>query len=220
MTSTLQRTDAALKTAVTRELEWVPGIGASHIGVSVTDGAATLTGQVGSYPEKLQAAKAAQRVRGVVGLAQEIVVHGSWGPVTDSDIAHQAGESLIRAIDVPRTVKAAVHDHEITLTGEVERHHQRQAAARAVQYTHGVRSVRNLVDVAPHADPTAVQSSIEAALVRSAEVEARHVSVHVDASVVTLTGTVRTWTERGQVEDASWSAPGVDVVSNQLRVIG
>ncbi len=220
MTTTLRRTDAELKTAVTQELEWVPGIDATHVGVSVTDGAVTLSGEVGSYPEKLQAAKAAQRVRGVVGLAQEIVVRGSRGAVNDADIARQAGESLLRAINVPTTVKATVHDHEITLTGAVEWQHQRKAAARAVQYTEGVSSVLNLVSVAPVANPVGIGNSITSALLRSAEVEARHVTVHVAGGVVTLSGTVRTWTERRQVEDAAWSAPGVAVVSNLLHVLG
>jgi osmotically-inducible protein OsmY len=219
MTSTLRRTDAELTTAVTQELEWVPGIDASHVGVSVTDGAVTLAGEVGSHHEKLAAAKAT-RVRGVVGLAQEIVVRGSRGAVNDADITRQAGESLLRAVNVPTTVKAAVHDHEITLTGAVEWQHQRKAAARAVQYTEGVSSLLNLVRVAPVANPVGIGNSIEAALLRSAEVEARHVTVHVAGGVVTLSGTVRTWTERRQVEDASWSAPGVAVVSNVLHVLG
>ena len=33
-----------------------------------------------------------------------------------------------------------------------------------------------------------------------------------------LTGTVPSWTDRGDVEDAVWAAPGVTKVENKLNV--
>jgi osmotically-inducible protein OsmY len=77
-----------------------------------------------------------------------------------------------------------------------------------VQYSPGVGSVTNLIEVRPEAEPVGVGLAIRAALVRHADVEASRVTVTVDEWVVTLTGTVLTWSERRQIEDACWSAPG------------
>jgi osmotically-inducible protein OsmY len=85
---------------------------------------------------------------------------------------------------------------------------RRQAATHAVQYSPGVGSVTNLIEVRPEAEPVGVGLAIRAALVRHADVEASRVTVTVDEWVVTLTGTVLTWSERRQIEDACWSAPG------------
>jgi osmotically-inducible protein OsmY len=57
-----------------------------------------------------------------------------------------------------------------------------------------------------------------AALDRKAQLDAQHVKVHADGSKITLTGTVRSWAERQDAEQAAWSAPGVADVANHLRV--
>jgi len=48
--------------------------------------------------------------------------------------------------------------------------------------------------------------------------EARRIDVSVDGSVVTLSGHVHSWAERNAAEGATWSAPGVSRVNNQLTV--
>lgn len=214
------RTDDEIRTAVIQELAWSPGTGSGPIDVAVSSGAVTLSGQVDSYPERLRAGSAAQRVRGVLGVAQEITVRGSWDAVTDTEIARESGLALRRSVDVPDAVKVAVHDRVVTLSGAVAWQYQRQAATYAVQYLPGVASVSNLIEVRPEIEPAGIGPAIRAALVRRAEVEAAHVDVDVEGGVVTLTGTVLTWAERRAVEDACWSGPGVAVVENKLRITG
>ena len=48
-----------LEAAITDELAWTPSVDAREIGVTVTDGAATLSGNVGTYPELEEALRAA-----------------------------------------------------------------------------------------------------------------------------------------------------------------
>ena len=88
------RTDRELQQAVLSELDWTPEVDASHIGVAVTSGAVTLTGEVPSFSARLAAKKAALRVRGVTALADELTVHYLGGPVTDTDIAEAALSAL------------------------------------------------------------------------------------------------------------------------------
>ncbi len=215
----MHRSDADLRTAVTEELRYTPNINSTHIGVSVNDGSVSLTGQVDSYPELLLATKAAQRVRGVTALAQDMTVHDAATQTSDTDIAHQAGQALDRAVDVPDTVKARVRDQHITLTGTVAWHHERESASRSVRYLKGVKGVRNEVTINPSADAPAIKTAICAALVRNAQSEGKHIAVTTDgAGTVTLTGTVGSWAERRQAEHVAWAAPGVTDLIEHLRI--
>ena len=62
------------------------------------------------------------------------------------------------------------------------------------------------------------QNGIEAALKRSAEVEARCVHVEIHGNTVILTGAVSSWPERNAAERAAWSSPGVSKVDNKLSI--
>lgn len=214
MTHTLSRSDADLKSAVVDELGWTPTVDGTHIGVSVDGGAVTLSGEVGSYPEKLLATEAVQRVRGVTAVAQEITVRTPWS-VNDSDIAREAGEALERAVDVPEGVTALVHEHVITLAGVVSWNHQRTAAQRAVRHARGVTGVVNMITIRPVVMASGVKSAITSALVRNARLESKHITVTTDGGVATLEGTVRSWADRQDAAMACWAAPGViDVIDN------
>jgi osmotically-inducible protein OsmY len=215
------RTDTDLKTAVDDELHWVPSIDSTNIGVSVTDGTVTLSGEVGSYSEKVMAVKATQRVHGVTAVAQDISVRPSgWDNLNDTDVARNASDALQRAVDVPDTIKASVHDHVITLSGEAWQH-QRQAAVRAVRFLGGVRDVLDQVTL--RASSTAVASgikdSIGKAFTRNAVIDRSNLTVTCDPDgAVVLDGTVRSWDEKGQAEYAAWAAPGVTSVTDRLRI--
>lgn len=222
MTRTQHQTDHHLKTAITDELAWTPTVNADRIGVALTDGAVTLSGQVQTFPEKEAALRAAMRVRGVTAVADEIVVqHGAWGVREDVDIAREAGIAFDQSVVVPSgSVKAAVHDHMITLTGTVDWQYQREAARRAVAELPGVSGVRNTITLKPRIEvsPADAKKKITAALVRNAQLDAQHVHVEVTGSEVRLTGTVSSWAEYRQAQHAAWYAPGVTHVDNRLTV--
>jgi osmotically-inducible protein OsmY len=220
MTMTVSRSDADLKTAVVDELEWTPSIDSTHIGVSVDTGAVTLSGEVRTYPEKVLAAKAVQRVHGVTAIAQEITVRSGW-TTTDSDIAREAGQALERVVDVPDSVKVVVHDQAVTLSGVVEWHYQHDAAERAVRHIKGVTGVVNAITIRPATSgvATGAKASITSALVRHARLESKRITVTTDVvGVATIEGAVRSWSERHEAEQACWAAPGVMDVVNRLRI--
>lgn len=221
MNPTQPSADALLKSRIVEELTWAPGVDPIHIGVGVTDGAVTLSGEVESYPEKRLAEKAAQRVKGVRAVAEEITVRSTRARTNDTDVARAVSMALERAVDVDADrVTALVEDQVVTLDGAVAHQHQREAATRAVRHLTGVRDVRNNIVLAPPVSLTDLRTGIKDALVRHAVLDAQQCAVSVDEDgAVTIDGTVSTWSEKVAIGRVAWAAPGVTAVDNRLEVL-
>ena len=95
------RTDDSIRSDVLFELKWDPKISSSSdIAVAVKEGVVTLSGFVHSYWDKDAAEKAAKRVYGVRGVANDIEVRlGSTR--TDPEIAREAVHELESHISIP-----------------------------------------------------------------------------------------------------------------------
>ena len=214
------KSDAQLKKDVEAELDWEPKVNAARIGVEVKEGIVTLAGHLDSFPEKLAAENAAQRVNGVRGVAVEIDVKlPGASRRTDSDIAHAAVDALTWNTLVPSgSVKLTVEEGWITLEGDVEWEYQRSAAESAVRPLIGVMGIRNAVKVKPRPSQGNIKGKIEAALQRAAHVQADGISVAVEGGKVTLSGKVHSYTDRHLVEEAAWAAPGVASVVDRIQI--
>ena len=214
------RTDAQIQSDVLAELKWDARVMPNEIGVTVKDGVVTLTGWVDSYTKRWVAGEAAHRVRGVKAVANDIEVRLSSGAErNDTDIAAAAARALEWDAFVPvDKIDVTVSKGWVTLKGEVEWQYQKQDAELAVGRLAGVKGVTNLIIVKPRLTPSELKAKIEQALVRSAELDAKRITVDVVGSKVTLKGTVRSWAEKQEAERQAWLAPGVTSVDNRITI--
>lgn len=214
-------TDKDLKLHVQSALDWEPSLDASDIGVSVDEGVVTLRGNVTSYPEKVAAERAALKVYGIKGVANDLTVHlvGDFER-TDTEIAQAAVAALKWNTVVPADrVTITVTNGWLTLHGTLDWQYQKDAAARTVRALRGVKGVSNDVTVQPRVKTIDVRDKIEAAFKRSAEIDARRINVTASDGRVVLSGNVHSWAERQEAERAAWAAPGVKQVDDRLTVV-
>jgi osmotically-inducible protein OsmY len=217
-------TDRELQQHVLDALDWDPGVDAAAIGVSADNGVVTLRGDVSTYAEKQEAERVALRVYGVKAVANDIVVRLASGHErTDTEIAQAAVAALKwNSVVPPNRVTVTVADGWVTLNGTLYSYHQSAAAERTVRDLRGVKGVSNTILLqrpVRSVSTTDVAAKIEAALKRSAEVDARRIGVSARDGKVVLTGNVRSWAEREDAERAAWAAPGVMEVDDRISVV-
>ena len=214
------KTDSEIKRDVEMELKWDPDIDTTDVGVAVKDGVVTLTGFVRSWSQKLSAEADAKRVSGVRGIANNLEVRLPTDfSRPDPEIARDAVAALKTELPYSHErFKVIVRDGWLRLEGEAEWDYQRTRAYEAVRRVRGIKGVSNLITIKPTVAPSDLKRRIEEAFKRSAEIDARRITVEANGGEVTLRGTVRSWAEREEAARTAWRAPGVTKVTNLIAV--
>ncbi len=213
-------TDDELRSYVSEELAWDPKIDSSGVAVSAEDGAVILRGSVGSFRQKREAGKAAERVRGVIDVNNQLEVRIlTEQRREDAEVRGDVLEALLLDAHLPTSVDATVKNGSVTLTGAVDWEYQRNEAIFIAGNVVGVAGVDDQIYLSRHT-PSAgdVRSAIEKAFLRDARLDAQRLTVATSGGTVTLTGTVRSWPERDAAVAAAWAAPGIRTVNDRITV--
>jgi osmotically-inducible protein OsmY len=214
--------DDDLRCQVAAELAWDPQAGSEAIGITAVGGTVTLRGTVASLRLKRAAGTAAARVRGVTRVANELQVQvpGADGR-DDEDLRGDVLEALMLDGSVPMTVDAQARDGLVILTGTAQWHYQREAAESRTANVPGVAGIDNAITLPQQQTPDAraARDAISAAFRRDAALEADGLTVETfPDGLVILVGTVSSWAAHDHAVAAAWSAPGVTLVDDRIRV--
>jgi osmotically-inducible protein OsmY len=214
------KSDADLKKDVLTELSWDPLVPEARVGVTVHEGVVALTGHLDTYAEKIAAIRAVERVGGVKAIAVELdVIPLGVHQRSDTEIAAAVEHALSWNTSIPQDrVKVTVEKGWVTLSGELDWNFQRRAVERMIRPLKGVVGITDNIRLRTLPIPVNLSNRIQDALTRQAVREARRIEITMDGSVVTLNGHVHSWAERNAAEGATWSAPGVSRVINQLII--
>jgi osmotically-inducible protein OsmY len=213
--------DAPLQRNVVEELIWDPKVDSDSIAVSADDhGKVTLRGTVGSLRQKREAQKAAERVFGVTHVTNELEVRLlTEHRREDADLRGDVLQALMLDALVPTTIDASVENGLVTLTGTADRQYQREEAESVAGNVRGVTGVENDVYLTfPTPSAQDIEHSIKNALVRNARLDADNLTVAITDGTVTLSGTVRSWSEHDAAVAVAWAAPGIRAVHDHLTI--
>lgn len=214
------KTDSELKKDVLSELAWDPLVPEARVGVAVNEGVVTLTGHLETYAEKVATKRAVERISGVRAIALELdVIPTGAHQRSDTEIAAAVEHAMNWSTSVPPDrVKVTVEKGWVTLGGELDWNVQRRSLERMIRPLKGVVGITDNIRLKAAPIVANLSTRIQDALTRQAMREARRIEIVMDGSVATLRGQVHSWAERNTAEGATWSAPGVSRVNNQLTV--
>jgi osmotically-inducible protein OsmY len=213
-------TDDELVRNVTQELFWDPKVDHVEIAVAADGGVVTLRGTVGSFRQKREAKRAAERVFGVKKVANELQVRllGEFGR-EDAELRGDVLQALMLDTVVPRSIDARVLDGEVTLTGHADWQFQRDEAEFVASNVPGVIEVWDDVQLT-RSDPGVAntEDSIRMALMRNARLAEEALAIDARNGTVTIEGTVGSWSQHDDAIAVAWAAPGVTAVDDRILV--
>jgi len=198
------------------------------VSASVEDGIVTLTGTVGLYQDKLDAAKKVKKLANVTGVRNDIVVAGETVP--DSQLQQKLAKKLAydRVGYYDNTfnyLELNVKDGVVTLSGDTVWDVPKDSALAIVAGTPGVKDVVNDITVLPVSSfddsiraRTARAIYRDSVLGRYASDPVHPIRIVVDNGHVTLYGTVQSTMDKTIAGIRASSVPGAFSVENKLVV--
>jgi len=220
------RYDQQIQQAVSQKIHDAKQL--QNVSANVEDGIVSLTGTVGLYQEKLDAAKKVKKLANVTGVRNDIVVAGETTP--DSQLEQKLAKKL--AYDrvgyydnAFNYIALSVKDGVVTLSGDTLWDVPKDSALAIVARTPGVKDVVNEVTVLPVSifdDSIRVRTARaiyrDSVLSRYATDPVHPIRIVVDNGHVTLYGTVESTMDKTIAGIRANSVPGAFSVENKLVV--
>jgi hyperosmotically inducible periplasmic protein len=195
---------------------------------SVDDGIVTLTGTVGLYQDKLDAAKKIKKVKDVTGVRNDVTVAGEAVPDAqlEKKLAKQLAYDRVGYYDNAfNYVALSVKDGVVTLSGDAVWDPPKDSALAIVAATPGVKDVVDDVKVLPVSNfDDSIRARTARAIYRDSvlskyAIDPVHpIRIVVDNGHVTLYGTVESTMDKTIAGIRANSVPGAFSVDNKLVV--
>ncbi len=210
-----------LLTDIKDAINWEPALKQARIDVLVIEGKVSLSGTVDHFEKKSLAEIATKSVSGVKAVYENIEIKFAEksDKKNDAEILKQVLNGLQLNWEVPNNkVTVSVSDGWVTLEGDLEWNHQKNAAKIAANIQLGVKGVTNNIQIKSTSNTEIKKKDIELALNRNWCIDKRDVIVKVLGNHVTLTGIVNSFYEKDEAERLTRNSPGVWTVDNELVI--
>lgn len=212
-----------IKKDIIDQLSWDGRVDAADIQVEVLDkGRVRLSGTVPTYMALLAAAEDVRAVAGVTDVQNDIIVKYQPERVRfDEDITNDILDILGFDPDIDiLNIDVTVRNGMVTLQGNVDNYWKKIKAEELVGNVRGVTELIDKLAIVPtetYAD-TRIADDVVAALDRNISVDVKTINVKVENGVVTLSGTVPSWTARYAARDTARYTAGVKDVRDELAI--
>jgi osmotically-inducible protein OsmY len=196
-----------------------PRVDDSKIKVSTQSGIVTLTGQVPNLSSKKYADLEVEKIRGVRGVIDKLIVFVK--PRSDTDITQDLLRAFLNTADLGlHDLAVRVVNGRVTLTGQVESWSQRDEAQLIATELRGVTSVDNQVKVTEKAQrpDEEIRKDVIDALGRDVYLMGILIDVQVKDGVVTLTGKVATPYQKERATEDGLLIENVKDVKDYMEV--
>ncbi len=217
------RPDHELKKEAMYQLDWDSRVDTSHIKVDASEGRIILTGTVPTYRAKLAAETDVLSVPGATAIDNALRIEPR--PSAEAPADNQIRRNIIdllewnTSIDMTE-IEVSVNKGEVTFDGSVPTYWQKVLVEEAALDLAGVGKVVNRLSVVPTENVVdeAVAKAIVAAFDNNFLIDVDSVNVQVSGGVVTLTGTVSSWTAYFSALTIVRRTLGVTDIRDMLRV--
>lgn len=217
------QTDEEVKSRIVDQLYWDDRVDASHVGVMVENGKATLTGTTYGYRAKMAAEQDAWSVSGINAVDNQIQVEY----LPDTNIP--SDDEIFRNLKTALTWDTSIDTEKITfdviagivtLRGTVDAYWKKAEAEDIAYGIAGVVNVINELGVVPtkQVDDERIAIDVETALERNVNVNVEDLDVTVEDSRVTLSGTVPNWLAWQAAYNTALYTGGVIDVIDRLSI--
>ena len=139
-------TDAELKIAIRKALEWDALVPNERIEVTVSNGWVALEGQVELLREREDAERIVRRMAGVRGVYNSIVVNSSEARTENIRVAIEEELKQRAKVEAGR-IQVIMRDGTVTLSGQVQSWEEERAVVKAAGCAPGVHKINDCLQI-------------------------------------------------------------------------